>query len=516
MEEFNVVKEGAAEILCPKEDKVFYNNIQQFNRDLSVMVIKSWDELYGSSMAAKKREITGDRKNYINILEALSATGLRACRYGKEVDNVNKVVANDLLPEAVKLINSSINHNNLSHCVQGNLLDANKYMSSTNTKFHVVDLDPYGTAIPFIDGAIKCLRDGGIMMITCTDAGVLAGSGYPEKCFSLYGGNNFGNTFIGSESNHEVGIRLALQKVASIAAQYKKTIEPLLCLSIDYYFRLFIKVNTSAASVKDLASNTLLTYHCIGCGNKTNQYLGRKVPHKSGFKYQTPKSVINRDNCEFCQSNINIAGPMYGGEIHNHQFINKILEVNEKSSNDIYKTRERIKGMLTLAKNELSEPFYFNLNQISSFFKSPPISINEFNNALGNLGYKISLTHAKKNCIKTDAPWEVILMINKCWLIKNNLQLVKDFDDGKLGKTDKNIEKIKLIKENNSNNINLNENMIGYKILNSLQQMDLQLEVDFDKENDESIKVKKLRNLKMVRYQENPSKNWGPKAKPRD
>jgi len=61
----------------------------------------------------------------------------------------------------------------------------------------VVDLDPYGTAGPFIDGAVQCITDGGkidilqimlaytyflgLLCVTCTDLAVLATANYPEK-----------------------------------------------------------------------------------------------------------------------------------------------------------------------------------------------------------------------------------------------------------------------------------------------------------------------------------------------
>lgn len=515
----NIIKEGKAEILGG--ENVFYNHIQQFNRDLSVMAIKGWNDMYGSRYNSKRTlddEKSGNNQ-YLKVLEALSATGLRSIRYAKEIEAINQVVANDLLPDAVKLIRDNIDLNHLQDKVTANQGDAIKYMASTNTKFHAVDLDPYGTAAPFLDSAIQCLKDDGILLVTCTDAGVLAGSGYPEKCFALYGGNNFGNTFIGSELNHEVGIRLILQAVATTAAKYKKTIEPLLSLSIDYYFRLIIKVNTSAIEVKNLAANTMLTYHCIGCGDKHNQYLGRKVESGDGQnkqpKYQTPRSIINTNQCEYCESNYNIAGPMYGGTIHNKQFIDTLLQINDDSDKDVYKTTERIKGMLTLAKNELDLPFYFNLNLLCSYFKTPPISINEFSKALGNLGYKVSLTHAKKNCIKTDAPWEIVLMINRHWLIDKNLQLVDQFNKGLLEKTEKLTNKVEILTKDPSTNLNLSETMIGYKILKHLNAKSdaNELRVDFVTDNAESDKIRNLRKLKMVRYQENP-KNWGPKAKP--
>lgn len=64
------------------------------------------------------------------------------------------------------------------------------------SRVDVVDLDPYGTAAPFIDAAINCVADGGaclaaiiylmklisgLLAVTCTDLAVLAGSQYPEK-----------------------------------------------------------------------------------------------------------------------------------------------------------------------------------------------------------------------------------------------------------------------------------------------------------------------------------------------
>ena len=45
----------------------------------------------------------------------------------------------------------------------------------------VVDLDPYGTAAPFIDAAIQSVNDSGLLCVTCTDLPVLATTNYPEK-----------------------------------------------------------------------------------------------------------------------------------------------------------------------------------------------------------------------------------------------------------------------------------------------------------------------------------------------
>jgi tRNA (guanine26-N2/guanine27-N2)-dimethyltransferase len=53
--------------------------------------------------------------------------------------------------------------------------------------FTVVDLDPYGSAIPFLDAAVKSVADEGLLCVTCTDMAVLAGGHLSETCFAKYG-----------------------------------------------------------------------------------------------------------------------------------------------------------------------------------------------------------------------------------------------------------------------------------------------------------------------------------------
>lgn len=534
VDDFTIVKEGKATILAPKEDKVFYNHIQQFNRDLSVMAITAWLNQYKTlkegtkELRAKRRKLEKAKEDnapaengqpesepdFVRILEALSATGLRAIRYGHEIPQVSRIVANDLLAEAVKLINRSAEYNGLQNKVVGHQGDAIKYMGSIadSERFHIVDLDPYGTAAPFIDSAVQLVKDNGMLLVTCTDAGVLAGNGYPEKCFALYGGNNFGNTDMGSELNHEAGLRLMLGTIASAAARYKKCIEPVLSLSIDYYFRVFVRVTTSPLEVKKLALQTMLTYHCVGCGHMVEQRLGRV----EGTKFQTPRMAhFAGDFCTHCERPYHVAGPMWGGQLHDSDFIDEVLRVNSAALEHTYGTRERIKGMLTLAQNELAQPFYFNLNQLSSFMRAPPMAIDDFARAVGNMGHQVSLTHAKKNCVKTLAPWEDVLRIAVAWLRRSNERLVKEIaekiekesDEGKRAKLE---VKLAALEADLGRNPNLTQGMVGYKILQNVSAGT----VDFDTVNEPSDRLSKLRKLKMVRYQENPSKNWGPKSRP--
>jgi tRNA (guanine26-N2/guanine27-N2)-dimethyltransferase len=202
--EFTTVTEGKATILFPK-DQVFYNPAQQFNRDLSVAVIRTWSESLITKKQIRKaaweqkqngddssKQINGNGipQRKITILEALSATGLRAIRYALEIPVVKVVYANDMSSSAIEAIHRNVSHNNLPpNLVEDTCLDANAMMYSRRTKrVDVIDLDPYGTATPFIDAAIQAISSDGLLCVTCTDMSVSAGIGYPEKCFANYGG----------------------------------------------------------------------------------------------------------------------------------------------------------------------------------------------------------------------------------------------------------------------------------------------------------------------------------------
>lgn len=59
-------------------------------------------------------------------------------------------------------------------------------MNFENRSIHAIDLDPYGCPTRFLDSAVNCIAEGGMLLVTCTDMAVLA-SGNPETCYVKYG-----------------------------------------------------------------------------------------------------------------------------------------------------------------------------------------------------------------------------------------------------------------------------------------------------------------------------------------
>ncbi|KAL8698919.1 MAG: hypothetical protein Q9201_006303 [Fulgogasparrea decipioides] len=400
------------------------------------------------SQSKQNNSTSMDSTSPFRILDALSASGLRALRYAKEIRHVTSVTANDLSPSAIASIRLNIDYNGVAQQVHPAIGDAKALMyhaaMHARDSYQVIDLDPYGTAAPFFDAAVQAVPDGGLLCVTCTDAGVFASVGWPEKTFSQYGGLPWKGP-----QNHEAGLRLVLNAIATSAASYGLTIEPLLSLNIDFYVRLFVRIRRSAADVKFLASRTMIVYNCDhGCSSFSIQYLAqrREREAKNGDKFYTHSLAQGPSTdpyCEHCGFKTHIAGPMWGGPLHNPHFITRILDLLPSLDSKIYGTVPRIEGMLTLALNETlwdkpthsrstesstaepfppldpsyrdPYPFFINPSVLARTIHTSVPSEAAFRGALINLGYRTARSHTEAGSIRTDAPWHVIWEIMREW-----------------------------------------------------------------------------------------------------
>ena len=138
-------------------------------------------------------------------------------------------------------------------------------------RFEVIDLDPYGTAAPFLDGAVQAITDGGMLMVTCTDLAVLCAT-YPEACYAKYGAYPVKARFC-----HEAALRIVLGCISTHAARHGKYVLPLLCTHINFYVRLFVRVYAGKNMVKLSPTKMGMVYQCVGCESYAVQPLAKVV-----------------------------------------------------------------------------------------------------------------------------------------------------------------------------------------------------------------------------------------------
>ncbi|MBI4095639.1 MAG: methyltransferase [DPANN group archaeon] len=224
------VKEGAAEIFVPKVEKitsrneVFYNPAQVVNRDISVLL--------ASCLLDKNAA----------VIDLLSASGVRAIRFAKEV-GLKNVYANDANPAAVRLIKKNAKQNKVKlriYNMRAHEFFATRYKRE-DKKFDYIDIDPFGTPVPFLDAAVKALNPrGGILAITATDTAALCGSA-PAACLRKYGAVPLRN-----ELMHELGVRILLKKIIEVSAQYDLALTPIFVHSTLHYVRVYLQADEGA------------------------------------------------------------------------------------------------------------------------------------------------------------------------------------------------------------------------------------------------------------------------------
>ena len=391
----------------------------------------------------------GDRKG-ITILDALAASGLRSIRYWKEIRGVKHVTINDLEEAAIERAKDNLRRNQIPGelvlsnneerkygiCVNHGDAMHELYMSrrpqqnrnptalqqKQQPMWDVIDLDPYGSAAPFIDGAVQAVEDGGMLCVTCTDMPALGGA-HPETAFGRYASLPIQS----AQYLQELALRILLHTIAVSAARYGRSIRPVLSVGMDFYIRCFVEIRDDKKSVMDLSLKLGHVYQSTQCSTFITLPHGQMGGKKSNV-YQSIR--LTQGSCPETGSPWKIGGPAWLGPLHDQDVVREAL--GRLSDPDctapnmkLIATRKRLLGLLTSVSEELDVPLFYSLPDICKKLhcSSPPMK--QFKAAIVNAGYKVSGYHKDPNAIKTDAPHNVIWDIMRTW-IKDRSPLKKE------------------------------------------------------------------------------------------
>jgi len=350
------VIEGRTELLVPeartesgpgkKQGRVFYNHQMAFNRDVSVIFFSHPD-------------VKPNR-----ALDAMSATGARAIRIMNEARPSTEFHINDWEKESVEVIRQNIELNGLQNCVARN---EDLRCLLAGDKFDYIDLDPFGTPVPYLHPAIQGLRRNGILAITATDTAPLAGT-HAKKCVRRYQARPLRCIF-----GHEVGLRILIGYVARQAAMFDRGVEPLLCFYADHYMRLYVRMPETAESADD-------TLEKLG-------YLR--------FDRETHERTVSKDWEK------GMSGPLWLGPIIDHDFAQKLELVDGLAQ------RNRCEKYLNLWKNELDVPYFYENNELSSEIGCSPLRLDRLLEGMADIG-RVSKTHFSPTGFKSDQPYQKV------------------------------------------------------------------------------------------------------------
>jgi tRNA (guanine26-N2/guanine27-N2)-dimethyltransferase len=343
----------------------------ELNRDLAIL-----------SISALQKKL----KHKLRICEPLTGCGIRGIRIANEVDNVREIILNDINEKAAKLVKTNIDRNNLSHYVTVENKDANTLLSlygAPKKRFDYVDIDPFGSPIPYIDSALRATRRNGLIAITATDLAPLCGI-HPKACLRKYGGKP-----LRTEYSHELAIRLLIGSLAKSAAKYDIGIKVLFSYSSEHYIRLYSQIDFGARKADKTIKEIGFIQHCFNC-----------------FHREVNRQIEYQKKCPKCGEKISYAGPLWTGKISDEEFI--ISLEKELRSKSLRMTRQ-IRYLLSLVKAETKAPItYYRVDRICDHYNLPNPSIESVITELKKSGIQATRTHFSTNGIKSSASAKVI------------------------------------------------------------------------------------------------------------
>jgi tRNA (guanine26-N2/guanine27-N2)-dimethyltransferase len=356
------VEEGKIKFWVPEgriyDAPVFYNPEAELLRDISVSAIQTFQKEF---------------KEKITICDALAGTGIRGLRYAKEINNIKKVVLNDKNPVAVKLIKKNIKENKLARKCEAVKGDANVLLHQN--VFNVIDIDPFGTPVNFLDSAARSIYHRGFLCVTATDQAPLCGT-YPLTCLRKYGICSLKTDYYA-----ELGIRILITNIILTLSKRDRAFIPLLSHSTKHYFRVFGKIE-HLEKIKDILKEFGYVMDC-SCGNREFGKISEKCS---------------------CGKKFSIVGPLYLGKIVNSNFCKKVLADLTKRKFNLEKQEEKL---LELLIDEADMPaFYYDLHYLAKVLKTKIPRMDFLFKKLEKKGFKASRTHFCPTAIKTNTDFK--------------------------------------------------------------------------------------------------------------
>lgn len=200
----------------------FYNSSMALTRDLTVL-------------AARAFEPSGRPE----FLDGLAATGARGLRVANEADGW-LVTLNDRSRRTAEIAEANAEALGLGERAVVRAMDLNALLAGSTWPF--VEIDPYGSPVPFLSLAVRAVEDGGILALTATDTTALHGvKAKPGR-----------RRYLGEPPSRDApGWKAAASRylVGSIvreAARFDRAVSPLLVHHHKHAIRAYVRVERGA------------------------------------------------------------------------------------------------------------------------------------------------------------------------------------------------------------------------------------------------------------------------------
>jgi len=376
------VEQYTAEKMQPTTDMpVFYNPRMRINRDLSVLFLAAY-------MEHNKMEL---------MCEPLAGSGVRTLRYLNEIAREFSAILGDVNPTAIETARKNLEMHGFSERAKVMREDAKILLltESRGKRFDFVDIDPFGTPVPYLNAAIQSLNPRGALLgVTATDMPALCGV-YPHVALRKYGGLSTRAPFV-----HELAVRLLLGRVYDIAAMNDCAIKPLGVLSTDHYIRAWIQVKADRTLANKQMDSIGQIRVCQKCYAYDSMPLSKSIDVR--FTHENEK----------CIGNPNKAGPLWIGNLYDSEFLQEVVRIYETEPDSYHK---RVRNLLELMgqEAEMVRYPYTDLHTLCDMYNLPSPRRDDVIKALQANGFRAVQTHFQLTAIRTNASASEVVSIIK-------------------------------------------------------------------------------------------------------
>jgi len=358
-----LVREGGVELAVPEQaddgvgENVFFNPRMELNRDVTVAALRAYRE----------REPRAE-----TYLDATAATGVRGVRAAAEGWDVTLA---DVDPDAVERCRTNLARNDLDGEVVGR--DARSLLHDRERVVDVVDIDPFGSPVPFADAALSNARN--LVCATATDTAPLCGAHFAS------GVRRYDAVPRNTPYHAEVGLRVLLSALARTAARHDVGVTPVLSHVSDHYVRTYLELDRGATPADRALEELGHLAHCQQCGWRTTE---------PGRLADLP------DICAHCGSEQVLgAGPLWLGPAHDREFVAATRAHLDAGMG----TASRADDLLERVGGELHQPTHYDQHRVAKRLGVPAGPMDDCLAALRDAGHRASRTHFGGTTLKTDA-----------------------------------------------------------------------------------------------------------------
>jgi tRNA (guanine26-N2/guanine27-N2)-dimethyltransferase len=318
---------------------VFYNPAMAADRDLAVAFVRAWAG--GTATGYAGWEVT-------------AATGVRGLRLLGESGAFRSFVLTEQNDEAYDTLARNARDHPGAIAVHGD-----GRTPPPGAPFDYVDIDPYGSPIPFAPAALTAVREGGVVAVTATDMMVLAGA-QPAAAVRRYGA-----VPVRGRLGPESALRILLMFLAREARLRNRRIRPLLSYVREHYVRTYVELGPRDVTPDPVA--------WIDPAAWAGPPVGSKGPY----------------------------GPLWLGPLSDPAVVTR-LSVPESAAqpSEVGAFVVRLAG-----EAAIDQAFYYEPNSIAATLRLPsPPAREALLEALIAAGFRAARTHVRPEGIRTDAP----------------------------------------------------------------------------------------------------------------